>query len=109
MKKTQVVLVDDIDGGEAQETVAFSYQGVNYEIDLSEEHAQELAGDLAKWIEAARRVGGRQMRSGKSAKRSRSASNAGLIREWAHSQGITVSERGRIPAEIVSAYEAAQA
>lgn len=59
MKKTHVVLVDDIDGTDAAETVTFSFQGVSYEIDLSEEHAKEIAVDFGKWIESARRVGGR--------------------------------------------------
>ena len=66
MKKTQIVLVDDIDGTEAVDTVYFSYEGVNYEIDLNEEHIQEFAESISKWIEAARRVGGRQAKRGKS-------------------------------------------
>ncbi len=110
MKKTQIVLVDDIDGTEAADTVYFSYEGVNYEIDLNEEHIQEFAESISKWIEAARRVGGRQAKRGKSGRgRGAGASKAGLIREWAQGQGIAVNERGRIPAEIVAAYEAAHA
>lgn len=110
MKKTQIVLVDDIDGTEAVDTISFSYEGINYEIDLNEEHIQEFTGSISKWIEAARRVGGRQAKRGKNGRgRGASASKAGLIREWAQGQGIAVNERGRISAEIVAAYEAAHA
>ncbi len=108
MKKTQVVLVDDIDGAEANETVSFSFRGVAYEIDLTEEHAKELEADFSKWIEAARRVGGRTTRAARATK-SKGSSKAGEIRAWAQSQGIAVNERGRISADIVAAYEAAQA
>ena len=38
-QKVQVLLVDDLDGGEADETVAFSLDGVAYEIDLSTNNA----------------------------------------------------------------------
>ncbi|MEJ2579399.1 MAG: Lsr2 family protein, partial [Kineosporiaceae bacterium] len=63
VQKTQVILIDDIDGGEADETVSFALDGVSYEIDLSEGNAEGLRESLADWIGHARRVGGRSGRS----------------------------------------------
>ena len=117
-QKVQVLLVDDIDEGEAAETVTFSLDGVSYEIDLSEEHASALRDAFAPWIGHARKVGGR----GGSAKRAaaappkqRSAAtgsegpDTGAVRAWARENGYTVSDRGRISAEIVKAFQDAQA
>lgn len=55
-QRTRVVLLDDLDGGPAAETVSFALDGVGYEIDLSEEHAAQLRDDLARWVGHARRV-----------------------------------------------------
>ena len=52
MKKTQGVLVDDIDGGAADDTIVFAFKGVSYEIDLSEAHIEEMTADFAKWAKA---------------------------------------------------------
>ena len=46
-QKVQVLLVDDLDGGEATETVAFSLDGNSYEIDLSSENASKLRKEFA--------------------------------------------------------------
>lgn len=107
MKKTQVVLVDDIDGGAADDTIVFAFKGVSYEIDLSEAHIEEMTADFAKWTQKARRVGGSRTRS-RSAK-PKADSRAALIREWAKAEGVAVNERGRISADVVAAYEAARA
>lgn len=108
VQKVSVVLVDDLDGGEASETVTFGLDGVTYEIDLSDGNAEKLRSALASWVGAARRAGGRRpagaVRSGRARTRN---SDAAAIRVWAQENGYTVSERGRIPAEIRSAYEAA--
>ena len=109
MKKTQVVLLDDIDGTEAEETVSFSFKGVSYELDLSSANAAAMAEDLEKWIKPARRVGGRTTTRSARSPKAKSSSRAGEIRAWAQGQGLEVNERGRIPAEIVAAFEAAQA
>lgn len=100
-QKVQVVLVDDVDGGQADETVAFSLDGVSYEIDLSTARAKELRGDFERWISKARRVGtrGRGGRSGRH-------SDVAAIRAWAKANGIAVSERGRVSAEVRQAYAA---
>lgn len=111
-QKVVVEMVDDIDGEIATQTVPFSLDGVSYEIDLSDENATHLREELARFISAGTRTGGRKLRlaTGQSAAsggtdRERSRQ----IREWAQSNGYEVSDRGRLAAEIVEAYEAAQA
>jgi len=109
-QKTIVILTDDIDGGEADETVTFALDGVTYEIDLNAENAARLRDAMAQWIGHARRVGGRRAagarRSSGGAALSRSES--AKIREWARENGYKVSDRGRIPAEVKEAYDAAR-
>lgn len=106
-------LVDDIDGtllevGEG-ETVHFSLNGTAYEIDLTNSHAEDLRAALAPYIEAGRRASAGGTRAA-TPRRPRAARNSevGEIREWAKSQGLKVSERGRISAEVMDAYRAAQ-
>jgi Lsr2 len=114
-QKVQVLLVDDIDGATADETVTFSLDGASYEIDLTADHAAELRESLARWVGHARKVGsgargtGRQSRGGGSGRRSGGSSggDATAIREWARDKGYEVSERGRISADVRAAYEAA--
>lgn len=105
-QKVQVVLVDDIDGGTADETVSFALDGVSYEIDLTSDNAAKLRDDLASWVGHARRVGGRT-RAGGARRGSRSSSGKNTeIREWARANGYSVSDRGRIPAEVKAAFDA---
>ncbi|WP_282947308.1 histone-like nucleoid-structuring protein Lsr2 [Cellulomonas endometrii] len=108
-QKVQVSLVDDIDGGTADETVTFALDGVSYEIDLTAAHASELREGLTIWVGHARKVGGRSSsrRSSAGTGRPRRSSDAGAVRAWAKENGHEVSERGRISAEIREAYEAA--
>ena len=106
-QRVQVLLVDDIDGGAADETVTFTLDGVSYEIDLTAAHAAELRDSLATWVGHARKVGGRSV--ARSAGRGRKAAGstngeATLIREWARANGHKVSERGRISAGVRAAY-----
>jgi len=96
-RKVTVVLEDDLTGGLAQETVRFAFAGTDYEIDLSAKNAAALRKQFAPYIEHARRAG----RSVASRQRS------GDIRAWAKEHGLTVSERGRIPASVVEQYHAA--
>ena len=108
-QKTIVHLIDDVDGSQADETVAFALDGVEYTIDLSAGNANGLRSSLAEFIEAARRVGGKSTGSTKSrgtASTDRAENQA--IREWARKAGHQVSERGRIPAGLVEQYRAAQ-
>lgn len=108
-QKVQVILVDDVDGGEATETVTFGLDGVSYEIDLNEKNAQALRDSLSAWLGHARKVtrGGAGRPARRSSGARSSASNANVIRAWARENGFTVNERGRISAEIKAAYEAA--
>ena len=113
----EVRLVDDLDGETADETVEFGIDGKNYEIDLSKENAVRLRDVLADFVSAARRAGGR--RRGSSAATNSASGSAGTapkgrtaidreqnqaIREWARKRGMKVSDRGRIPAEVLEAY-----
>jgi len=111
-QQVRVEMVDDLDGGVAGQTVPFSLDGVGYEIDLSNDNADELRDALARYVSASRRVGGRKVRLaagqsvGASASRTTSADRerSRAIRAWAVENGFTVSDRGRIAAEIVQAY-----
>lgn len=106
-QKTLVVLEDDIDGGEAEVTVKFSLEGVSYEIDLSEKNAKKLRDDFAKYTGAGRRVGGRTGRGRGAGSRGAGRNRSAQVREWARNQGLKVSDRGRIPADVVNQYDAA--
>lgn len=102
-RRTIVALEDDLDGGPAEETVRFGVGGSEYEIDLSEKNAAKFRRQLAPFVEHARRASGqprRPVRTAASRRRSRD------IRAWARTQGIQLSERGRIPAGIAAQYEA---
>lgn len=115
-KKTRVLLIDDIDGGEAHETVKFALDGEAYEIDLSAAHATELREALAKFQEAGTRLGRYSLGSGRSPIRTAATARPAAadreqnkaIREWAYAAGKQVSPRGRIPAAIIEEYHAAR-
>ncbi|MGP5253958.1 histone-like nucleoid-structuring protein Lsr2 [Brachybacterium sp. AOP43-C2-M15] len=105
-RKTQVILTDDIDGSEATQTVSFALDGVAYEIDLNDSHAEQLREQLGTWIASGRRIGGRRT----AGTRRTSGSNperTARIREWARENGHDVSDRGRIASTVIEAYDAA--
>jgi hypothetical protein len=104
-QRVEIQFLDDLDGTKADGTVKFGVDGIHYEIDLSAKNADELAQALAPYIEAGRRVSGSSRRRGNGAVRSRPDLSA--VREWARAQGFQVSDRGRIPGEVLSRYEAA--
>lgn len=104
-QKVSIVLVDDIDGSEAEETVTFGLDGASYEIDLSSANAEKLRDALAPFVGHARKVGGRRgARRGASKTGGPSAAD---IRDWARGNGYELSDRGRVPAEVREAYDAA--
>ncbi|MGO0603252.1 MULTISPECIES: histone-like nucleoid-structuring protein Lsr2 [Brevibacterium] len=106
-REMRLVLTDDFDGSEAAETVRFSLDQATYELELSTENAEKLRETFAPFIAKARRVantGGRGRRAGSSGPKRDTAK----IREWAQSNGYQLGDRGRIPLEIVEAYEAAE-
>ncbi|CAL9461866.1 Nucleoid-associated protein Lsr2 [Streptomyces sp. enrichment culture] len=107
-QKVQVLLVDDLDGGEADETVTFALDGKTYEIDLTTANADKLRSLLEPYVKGGRRTGGRAS-SGRGKARSSSGGNAdtAAIRAWAKENGYEVNDRGRVPASIREAYEKA--
>jgi Lsr2 len=108
-RQTTITLVDDLDGVEADEQVEFSVDGRSYEIDLSAVNAGRLRDALAPFISAARRAGARRSTPTAAAPSRPSSSRAQnqAIREWAIAQGMKVSERGRIPTNVLTAYHGA--
>jgi hypothetical protein len=118
-QKTIVSLVDDLDGSAADETVGFGLDGVSYEIDLTDTHAKSLRDAFADYVAHARQQGRttRKPRTRTSGRATGSASPTGTtavdreqnkaIRDWARTHGHTISDRGRIPAEITEAYHQA--
>lgn len=112
-QRVQVLYVSDISGeelGDSGNTVQFGFQGVDYEIDLSEQEADEFASVMEKYTSAGRRVGGRRQagsRASRSSGSRRSSTELAAIRDWARENGFKVSTRGRISQEVLDAYEAA--
>jgi hypothetical protein len=100
-RKTTIILTDDIDGSKADTTVGFALDGVEYEIDLTDEHADALRETLQYWIAPATRIGGRAKR-GTAA--TANTSDAKLVRAWAKENGIEVPDRGRVPASVRDRY-----
>lgn len=108
-----VVLQDDLDGSEKDvRTVKFGFEGVNYEIDLGPANFDKLAQALAPYVskarkESARRGGGAQAAKSKTMSAAEQRAFNQRVREWAKSQKEKVSERGRVPAKLIDAYQAA--
>lgn len=112
-------LVDDLDGTVLEvgdgETVLFSLDGTAYEIDLTDENAAALRAALAPFVAAARSVSARATAAaprrggsgGRAPQRRSGQRDYGPIREWAAANGYTVSERGRVPASVLEAYDGA--
>lgn len=104
-----VVYTDDLDGSEGAETVKFGLDGVQYEIDLAEKNATRLREALEPFIAVARRTGRGGVVVGGRAARGRGAVDREqnkAIRAWAKREGKKISDRGRIPQEIVDEYHA---
>ena len=105
-------LVDDLDGTVleigAGETVRFSLDGVAYEIDLTDQNAAALRGAVAPYVSAARSISSSRGASSDSRKRRRPGQqDYSAIRAWARDNDYKVSERGRVPASVIEAYDAA--
>ncbi|MEU7024815.1 Lsr2 family protein [Streptomyces sp. NPDC046203] len=114
-QRVVVTLSDDIDGGEAAETVAFGLDGKMYEIDLNPANAEKLRTALAPYLEAGRKVGTRSgARPGKAAGPAKGeytysslAPAPAAVRAWAQSNKMDVPARGRIPKRVYEAFQAA--
>lgn len=108
-KVVTTTLVDDIDGSTAHRTTAFSLDGQDYEIDLSDQNLQVLTESLKEYVDCARAVrGGSPKRQGKASVRAERRADLPEIRKWARGNGYPdVKDRGRVQEEIVTAYDAA--
>jgi hypothetical protein len=104
-RKIIETILDDLDGSEGASTVFFAFDGRSYEIDLSEENRERLSSALQPFIDAARTTSSLQRPSG--AGRTAPKQDLNEIRAWARGNGYKVSDRGRIAANVLEAYEAA--
>ncbi len=113
-QRTILTMTDDLDGSVATETVSFGLDGVGYEIDLTAEHAEDLREVLAWFVSHARTVSGtgrarrRRQATGPTASTPTEV-DAKAVRTWAAEQGIAVSARGRLRADVLEQYQAATA
>ena len=108
-QKVIETLIDDIDGSDADETITFSFEGVEYRIDLNQKNADKFRKVVAPFVDSAQRIGGRSRRAGAGRVRTQRAStDAAEVRAWAVAQGYDVPARGRIPNDVRAAFEAAQ-
>ncbi|MGI5196923.1 histone-like nucleoid-structuring protein Lsr2 [Streptomyces sp. CA-288835] len=113
-QKVQVLLLDDIDGKEADETLTFALDGKSYEIDLTSDKAAEIRKFLEPYVKAGRKTGGRAAAGTRSRAASKPARPDGEptpeeYRAWARKNGLDVNDRGRVPASVKEAYAAANA
>jgi hypothetical protein len=107
-QKIQTLFIDDLDGSQADGTVRFGLDGIDYEIDLNPEHAQQLRDALARYVDAARRTSANTRRPPRTGRRPQANGlNTTEVREWAKAQGIDVKDRGRVPAELIVKFMAA--
>ena len=97
VQQKRVIVTDDLDGTEGAKPYRFAWQNTVYEIDLNAEHRAELRRALQPFIDAGRRAGRRTVPAA-------SGDDRAAIRQWARENGHEVSDRGRISAAVVEAY-----
>jgi hypothetical protein len=107
-QKVQVLLVDDLDGSEATQTVTFGVDGTTFEIDLNDKHVTALRKSLTPYVEKARKVRGTQRRSNGRTTTHRDGPSPKDGRGWAGANGVEVGPVGRVPQAVVDQYLAAQ-
>ena len=106
----QVRYIDDIDGteqGDEANSISFAFDGKEYSIDLSDENAEAFREVMAPYIDAGHRVTGGKGKSPRKAAAKTASGDTKAIREWARNNNFDVSDRGRIPADVMEAYAAA--
>src|SRR4051812_35814866 len=107
----RLMLIDDLDESEGAETITYTVNGQDYEIDLSEENAQQFYDVLGPYIEKSRRVQRQTAPAPRRDGRRRSGGSGRddlpQVREWAQANGFDVSARGRIKKEVIDAYDEA--
>lgn len=107
-QQVKIILTDDIDGGEATETVRFGLDGRDFEIDLSEANATKIRKALEPYVDVARKAGkGNKGASNGTPRPKSDKERMNNIRSWAKENNMETSSRGRIKAEVVEAYEKA--
>ncbi|AQA13107.1 Lsr2 family protein [Streptomyces samsunensis] len=99
-QRVVVTISDDLEGGEAEETVTFGLDGKLYEIDLNSANASKLRDALAPYVDAGRK----RARSGKTYRHTAVAPDPAAVRAWARSHGMEVPPRGRIPKKVYEAF-----
>ncbi len=107
----EVRLIDDLDGEQAAETVEFGIDGKDYEIDLSDANAALLRDALALYVVSARRTTAGTRRRATAAPAGGAVRRPAIdreqnqaIREWARKRDLKISDRSRIPSEVLEAY-----
>lgn len=100
--RTLTRLVDDIDGAAADETIHFTFDNINYEIDLSRQNAANFRKAVGEYIDHARTVSGRPR------KPASAQVDAAAVRAWAQSNNVNVYARGRLSAAVVAQYREAR-
>lgn len=111
-RKVEVTILDDIDGTEADGTVDFALDGIEYEIDLSKTNTEQLRSALAPFLTAARKApAAARQRTPKRAPKAATheGPSTSEVRAWAQQHGIEISGRGRIPADVYVKFEEARA
>jgi uncharacterized membrane protein len=108
-KTTVTHITDDLDGSKDATEVAFSFDGVDYTIDLSKKNAAAMGKALQPYLDVATKVSGRGNRARRTTPSRATGPRKDLaaVREWARAQGLEVSDRGRVPAAVVEQYDAA--
>lgn len=117
-QRTVIVTTDDLSGEEIAEAdvdnVEFEWGGQRYVIDLGPENSEKFQEAMAPWIGHATRVNRNNVTRMQPRKRrdvqhvTAVETDSSAIRAWAESQGIEVSNRGRVSRRIREQYEAAQ-
>lgn len=103
-QRVEILLIDDVDGGAADETVAFGLDGAEYEIDLSASNAANLRASIEKWSAHARKA---ERRNRRRVKRTSLGPTSQAVRIWAQANGYQLSNRGRVPDSIRADYRQA--
>ncbi|HEX5495749.1 MAG TPA: Lsr2 family protein [Mycobacteriales bacterium] len=109
-QKVQVITYSDLSGKEGASAVTFGFSGSTYEIDLTGKEQDELAATLQPYVASGRRVTGRTATKGPAAaagrrgKSTETRPNPRDVRVWAAKKGIKVSDRGRVPANVMDRY-----
>ncbi|MFN8099844.1 MAG: Lsr2 family protein [Dermatophilaceae bacterium] len=105
--RTEIILVDDLDGSEIHqggETLRFTVDGADYEIDLSSANAEKFRSAVRPFVERGRRVRGRAPAAPTRGTTRIDREQLKAARTWLRAHGHEVSDRGRVKAELMEIY-----